>query len=251
MNVVESAKRAAYFVVDACYGFRGVPRLIDNERIRFPARLANFYGPSFQPKTSEFIRKHVRPGDTALDLGAHIGLFTLQLASAVGPTGRVVAFEPTNDNRCGIKRAVELNRLTNIVEVREEAIGGENGPAIFHLPESNYGVNGTLISTMHETEHSITIKTITLNAVADMEQRVSFVKMDIEGAELVALESGDVLLKVHRPIMAIDIHPQHIKSSGRKPLDVYTIMTSANYRVSAKPELFEGDDIFEFYAIPL
>ncbi|SRR6266545_2940317 len=63
----------------------------------------------FKPFETELVMNEVRPGDVVVDVGAHIGYFTLLLAALVGPKSRVFAFEPDPDNFALLCRNVELN----------------------------------------------------------------------------------------------------------------------------------------------
>src|SRR5579864_4643472 len=74
-----------------------------------------------------FARSVVRPGDTALDVGAHVGFFTVQMAEAVGPGGRVYAFEPFDSNADLLERSVAENRFGDRVTVRRAAVGASSG----------------------------------------------------------------------------------------------------------------------------
>src|SRR5438874_223792 len=73
-----------------------------------------------------------RPGQTVFDVGAHLGLFSVVMARLVGPTGRVVSFEPTPSIRRILERTVRLNDCGLVVEVRAEAVSEATGITEFH-----------------------------------------------------------------------------------------------------------------------
>lgn len=86
----------------------------------------------FEPHIRTLIRRYLRPGMVAVDVGANIGLHTLQMARAVGPQGRVYAVEPAPDNLKYLKRNIALNRLSQ-VEVLPWAASSEHGIQEFYL----------------------------------------------------------------------------------------------------------------------
>jgi len=142
-----------------------------------PARIC-FFG-SWEPK----------PGDTVVDLGANIGYFTLLMSKLVGPSGRVISIEAA-PKAAGILRGnIAANGCRN-VDVREVAVAEKPGEIkLFH---SRWGDTNTGAATLVEGRGSArfdVVKTDTLlNILADDAPRVSFIKIDIEGAELSVLE---------------------------------------------------------------
>src|SRR6266699_2559349 len=68
----------------------------------------------FEATEREFLNRFLRPGDTFVDVGANIGLFTLIAARLVGPQGRVLSFEPTPETFARLTKNVQTNRLENV-----------------------------------------------------------------------------------------------------------------------------------------
>src|SRR6266581_4235350 len=89
------ARWVAYGILDCCTGWRGVKRVISGEPIRFPARWCRYYPREYEASKFAFLRASCREGQTALDIGAHLGVFSVLLARLVGLRGRVFSFEPT------------------------------------------------------------------------------------------------------------------------------------------------------------
>ncbi len=92
--------------------------------------------PESEQRILRLLMSSVRPGDVVYDVGAHVGLYTIFLARAVGETGVVVAFEPAEQNHTRLLDNVELNGLTN-VRAFMVALAEESGLAVlFHEDES-------------------------------------------------------------------------------------------------------------------
>lgn len=156
-------------------------------------------------------------GATAWDVGAHVGYHTLALASLVGPTGRVVAFEPNPHNlqrlRCHLK---ENSLLAGRVELHTEALSNVDGQQSFRYsprfssrgyldlhgpPSDRFG------RTHYEHYESMSIAVMRADSIVKAGvSPPSLIKIDVEGAELEVLEGAIELLNVYRPVLAIEIH---------------------------------------------
>ena len=90
----------------------------------------------FEPFQTELVVNEVRPGDVAIDLGAHIGYYTLLLARLVGPTGRVLAFEPDPDNFALLSRNVEMNGYANVELFNAAASDRPGRSPLFRSPDN-------------------------------------------------------------------------------------------------------------------
>ena len=81
-----------------------------------------------------YMRSVLKPGDTAIDAGAHIGFFTMQMAAMVGPEGRVYAFEPFDANADLLERSMHENGFADRIDFRRAAVGAATGTAALTFP---------------------------------------------------------------------------------------------------------------------
>jgi len=125
----------------------------------------------------------VEKDDIVIDVGAHVGIFTVKAARAVGQGGLVIAIEPAPDNVELLRENVRINNLTNVVIV-EEAVGDNKGEGKLYLSSKSYK-HSTVMAATRYTE----VKMDTLdNIISGLNlAKVNFIKIDIEGAELQAL----------------------------------------------------------------
>lgn len=140
----------------------------------------------------------LKRGDTVVDIGAHVGTFAVKAAHAIGNEGTVIAIEPEPNNFALLLRNIEANGLTNVVPVQEGA-WNTKGKSELHLA-SHQGADSLRTDTFHrmkERDESITVEVDTVdNMLRELGLcQVDFIKMDIEGSEMEALEGMDQILR--------------------------------------------------------
>ena len=187
-------KDLVYGAIDLCTARRGVNRMIGGESVRFPVRWCRWYATDYEPGTFAFLRAHCGRGDTVIDLGAHLGVFTVVMARLVGPNGHVFSFEPTPQTRRVLEETVRLNGCDTIVEVHGEAVAGATGTAVFYDTGDIVSNANSLVHTGRSRE-GLEVPTIRLDDfVAQRRISVACLKIDVEGAELELLRGPpDVL----------------------------------------------------------
>jgi FkbM family methyltransferase len=161
-----------------------------------PARIC-FFG-SWEPNLTRFMETTIKPGDTVVDLGANIGYFTLLMSKLVGPAGHVISIEAAPASAAILRENVAMNGGQNVA-VKEIAVAEKPGEIkLFH---SRWGNTNTGAATLVEgrgSDRYDVVKTDTLlNILGDDASRVSFIKIDIEGAELPVLHE----IIANRPLL--------------------------------------------------
>jgi FkbM family methyltransferase len=144
---------------------------------------------SFEPEQTALIESIVKPGDVVVDLGAHIGYYTLLFSKLVGPTGRVIAFEPSPDTCAILRRNVANNGLVNVT-IENAGAGESSHSGVLHVGENrlDYHTGG------EAGGNTVPIEVVALDAYFPEGATVDFVKMDIQGAEPAALRGMERLL---------------------------------------------------------
>lgn len=175
------------------------------------------------------VQRELKPGDVVLDVGANIGYYALMEADLVGPTGKVYAVEPVPANFAMLTGNIRLNGFEKIIEPFPMAVSNFDGQQEFHLAEhSNLGTFfpvdfGTGSKLNHMKGESFKVETRDVGSFLTRERPVSFLRMDIEGAEVEVLEglvrvldslsrAPKILFETHRS----RYHPQ--KHDLRAPL---------------------------------
>jgi FkbM family methyltransferase len=156
----------------------------------------------------------MRPGDVALDIGASWGHYTWAMARLAGGSGRVHAFEPNPANR----RQLELIALRrrNVI-VHPFGLSDARGTAELHVPVQAGCAVTELGSLGHIDSQTVTVRVRVerLDDVIDLDERVAFVKCDVEGHERRVLAGGARLLERCRPILLVEIERRHPQADVR------------------------------------
>jgi FkbM family methyltransferase len=191
---------------------------------------------AFEPETLAAFRSLLSPGMTVLDVGANIGLFTLVAAGRVGPLGRVHAFEPTPCLAAHVRGTLALNGLGN-VEVNEAAVSDRAGEAVLHVAQAdNFGENTILPGAADAPGTAgLRVPTVTLDGYAERHcpGGVDVVKIDIEGAEPLALRGGRRLFSGGRaPVVIVEANPRALAAGGGSADELFGLLRSYGYAPS-------------------
>src|SRR5262245_18541071 len=181
-----------------------------------------------------WVRRLLKPGDVALDVGAHIGLFTMQKAALAGATGRIYAFEPFDPNADLPERSVAENRFAERVVVTRAAVGSASRSATLTFAAETLNSGGAYLlrdGTAPLTGNvSKRVPLIALDQVA-LTRPVRLIKMDVEGAEPQVLRGAERLLRTDRPVILSELHPTQLqRASGVTAADFLAQMHGLGYR---------------------
>ena len=235
---------------------RGIQRSVGGERIRFPAKFSRYYESDYEPETFRFLRAQLKPGDVFLDIGAHIGLFTVVASRLVSPGGKVFSFEPTPFTREVLTEVVRLNGCEDVAEVRGEAVSERSGTMTFHDTGDEASNANSLVNIERGTS-GIEVPVISIDdLVADRKIRPACLKIDAEGAELDVLRGGRRTIEEFRPVIRLGLHPPQIKMNGQELQEIWALI--GDFRLEP---VFEGrpvekawfcdqEDLFDIDLLP-
>lgn len=140
-----------------------------------------------------FMRRYLRSGDNVLDVGANIGVYSLLAASLVGTAGRVLAFEPGPEAKRRLTENLQINQLNN-VEVHACALGDHVGVVDFLNQQDT---TNRIKTAADDGKSLVSVPLMRLDDVVRL--RCALGKMDIEGAEPIALRGAERLLQESSP----------------------------------------------------
>ncbi len=168
----------------------------------------NFMGGRHEDFQDNYINKILREGSIFIDVGAHLGRFTLLGANIVGNKGLVVALDPDQRVFQRLVENVNINNLHNVITL-PIAASNKNFLAHFRLSKT---LGWSSLTNMHENkiEAEVLIPAFTLDDLIESLElnHVELVKIDVEGAEDKVLEGAVNLLESFRPILLIEVHTE-------------------------------------------
>ncbi len=202
----------------------------------------------------------VHPGDVCLDVGASFGTYTVLLARLVGPVGRVHAIEPRPRSLRVLALVRRLCTAGN-VEVHAIALCDRADGEVIVTPRRRWllpvpgrtflkgsleaGPEGYYPGWSQEfggaAERAVVTQTLDGLAADERFDRIDFVKIDVEGAELRVLVGAEATITRHRPIVLCEIEDRHTRKYGHGAHDVFAWLVSRGY----VPHVFDGRGLRE------
>jgi len=197
-----------------------------------------YYTGTFEAPTLEVIRKLVRAGDTAVDVGANIGWITLNLARQVGPTGRVLAFEPSERAFHRLAEHVSRNQLAH-VETFPLAIGDETSPPTRTSLQSSYRIDG-LVALQEEMVSTVRLDDFVSTASL---RHLDFIKVDTDGMEPFVFRGARAALERFHPILVFEFGPAQLAQVSEKPEDLLDYLEGLGYGIYHERGLRPATDV--------
>ncbi len=160
-----------------------------------------------EPEFMQIIEDEIKPGMTVVDIGGNIGYVSLVMASLVGDEGKVYSIEPAPRNFEILKRNIALNNYSKRVNLYNSAISNKKGTVDFFISSKS---NLHALFSHANTNDSIRVEVMKLDELFCGKPQPNFIKMDIEGAEVEALEGMmDMLSTTEQPVkILMEVHPR-------------------------------------------
>ena len=179
---------------------------------------------------SELFRSKIKPGMAIIDIGANLGYYTAIASRLAGESGSVIAFEPEPNFFKLLSKNISRNNMKNVA-CFELAIAEKDGLTDLYLSNENKGHNSIIPS--EELKTSVQIKTTTLDALLASQKitKVDMIKMDVEGAEILALEGMKNTLIQHFPLLFLEFSPHSIIKIKRNPMDFLSTLQKIGYSI--------------------
>lgn len=200
----------------------------------------------YEPVETEMVKRVVKSGDVALDIGAHIGYYTLILSRLVGEKGHVYAFEPCEKNYVVLKKNVEVNKCRNVTLVNK-AVSDTTGKAI--MVGWSVRQRESLAESTNKEENLVEVESIRLDDFfAHNACDVDFIKIDVEGHEFHALKGGSDLLRRSRNLSIVsEFGPVAMRGDGGDPNCFLDFLIENDFRLCyfdiKKNGLLQIDDV--------
>lgn len=191
---------------------------------------------NYEDMTASTIEACLSPGDSAVDIGANIGFFSLLMAKCTGPTGAVWSFEPIPATNLRLRRNVEMNRAVTIT-VRNEAIADDDTErTIYGGRDDHSGIAGFRpVDGAGTGSHTVPVRRLTSCLPPGTKPRL--IKIDVEGAEYMVLRGMGDLLADHQPDIVLEMSAHYLEELGSAPTQICDYLANFGYRMY----LIDGD----------
>jgi FkbM family methyltransferase len=195
------------------------------------AKLVFAFRERYEPELS-YLKMILSPGNTFVDVGANIGIYTLAASKIVGETGRVLAFEPSVQSSPLLAKNIALNGLTN-VHTFPVALSQKKGRAWLHRgPNPTLNSFGKDPSWKGDGEEVVTeiLDQVLRKAHID---RVDVIKMDVQGAEELVLRGASNTVTSTHPVVIFEVWPEGAMLLGLSPYGPWELLESIGYQFFA------------------
>jgi FkbM family methyltransferase len=174
-----------------------------------------------------FVRGRLRPGDTAVDVGAHKGAYAFWMHRAVTPGGCVVCFEPQPELAAYLRRMKQGLRLEGL-QVENLAVSSRAGEMEISVPAGGSSPSATLEPGLVQgaaTQYAVRVTT--LDQYIGTDRPVRLIKCDVEGHELEVFRGAQQLLLASRPALLFECEARHHRRDT--PAEVFAFLAALGY----------------------
>lgn len=179
----------------------------------------------------ELLKKHIKPGDTVLDIGANIGFYATILSDIVGEKGKIHCFEPDTTNFNHLKKTTDSYK--NII-INNKAVGPKTEKLKIYTSKELNVDHRTY--KPEEYDQEIEIDAVSIDDYLK-DAKVDFIKMDIQGFEMEAMKGMKATLKNNPKVKMIsEFWPYGLKKAGSSLRDYFVLLKELNFNVEILKE---------------
>ncbi|MFY9725469.1 MAG: FkbM family methyltransferase [Bryobacteraceae bacterium] len=190
---------------------------------------------TWEPSTTQELLRHVPAGGTFVDVGAHVGWYTLKAAQVVGPKGHVIAVEPNRETLVKLRDNIRASGVSAVVVVAPVACSdSESTLTLYATSRANTGESSLSAANASQDTTiaaSYPVRTRRLDDIVKEAGagRVDAIKIDVEGAEVLVLKGAAQTLDRDKPIVAVELIDRQLKAMGSSAAELTAFMRSHGY----------------------
>ena len=189
------------------------------------------YG-TYEKSESKIMEEEIKVGNIVVDVGANIGLHTLNMARIVGNTGQVFAFEPDPSNFKILEKNVKVNNYQNII-LEQKAVGDKHGRTTLY--QSEHPGRHRIFPLTKQAKGQIQVELTSLDKYftdSNLANKINFIKIDVEGFEFSVLKGMKNILKNNKKIkMIFEFMPKNIMEACFAPIELLNYLTSYDLKL--------------------
>jgi FkbM family methyltransferase len=193
----------------------------------------------WEAQESAFLDNNLKSGDVFVDVGAHVGYYSLLAAKLVGESGKVVAVEPNPPTIVRLEKDIALNPFKNILVQKVACTDKETTLKFYQASLENSG-NSSMSQGNAKDGKEITVRGVPLDKIVEDLgiKRVDMVKIDVEGGEMSVLGGMTNIIATYHPKFAIDLKDDLLKNMGSSLAAAKALFIKNGYTLQA----FDGID---------
>jgi FkbM family methyltransferase len=225
-------RRVYYILLNIITLGKGVTRTINGVKIRFPAKWSRYYESDYEKENYDLVKQQVKPGMDIIDVGAHLGVFSVICSRLSTGKGKIVCLEPTPGTYSVLKQTLKMNHCLNVQAI-QAAISDHNGRATFYVGSvAGCNSNSLLKNSSDKEQASYEVDLYSIDHItAANALRPSLIKIDVEGSELDALKGGKQTFDKFGPVLILSLHPEFIKLKKDSLEAIWNLLESCKYIV--------------------
>lgn len=202
------------------------------------------YG-GWEKYTTQIFKEVVKNGDVVIDAGANMGYYTLLASRLVGAEGKVYSFEPEDNNYDMLCRNIKLNGYANII-TEKKAVGDKTCTLSLYLDDEDIGSHSLYGD---RRQRSVKVDVIRLDEYFKNRNIINIVKLDIEGAEYLAMKGMQNIIKRNNDIkIFIEINLPCLIRSGVNPVEIISELLD-DYSVLMINDWGRGDNYIKIESV--
>jgi len=199
-------------------------------------RKVYFFGHYHERYEAALVARVLDPGEVFWDVGANIGYFSLVAAAAVGERGEVAAFEPGAAALARLQENVSLNpdKKGQNIRIFNLAAADADGEAVLYRREGIADSSASLYTGAAGAAGGETCTTVALDRFLKKEglRPPDLIKLDVEGAELAALQGAAAILADFRPLLLVEMEEKNLQAAGASKAAIQAFLRDYGYRAA-------------------
>jgi len=228
----EEGKAVSLLNHSCLYTKHGIKMYLDRNDLAICKTLAKEY--VWEENEVNFLKKIIVPNMSVIDIGANIGCFTLLFAQWVGSQGKVYSFEPEPSNLKLLMKNLTANRIKNVC-CFQDAVFNKNEKKSLFLSTYNMGDHRLIDFFAYEGDdkrEKIEVESVRLDSIISDSEKIDFIKVDIQGSEIQALQGMKNILNNNKKIsLLIEFWPFAIEKTGHSTREFLEILEQFQFKI--------------------
>ena len=193
----------------------------------------------YAPFHKQFVKKIIQKDDVVIDIGAHIGYYTLLFSELVGEKGEVFSFEPVIESFELLEKNIKENNFTNVTAIQKAVSNETKLTKLFLTPNATtHKISNNDPSSEYIDVHSITLD----EYFKEFDRNINFIKCVSQGADFAVIQGMQKLLKKMDNLkIMIAFSPPRLTEFGSDPSEFLKTLVDSNffiYEVNWNKEIF-------------